>query len=60
MVLLAAAVIALFVLLFKKGDKIEKWFFGLFKRKKQGEKDSEVSEIADAAKADEADADKKE
>ena len=60
--LLAAAVIALFVLLFKKGDKIEKWFFGLFKRKKQGKeaKGAEVSEIVDAAKADEADADKKE
>ena len=32
--LIAAAIIALFVLLFKKGEKIEAWFFGLFKKKK--------------------------
>ena len=30
--LIAVAIIALFILLFKKGEKIEKWFFGLFKR----------------------------
>ena len=33
-VLIGIAIIALFILLYKKGDKIEKWFFGLFKRRK--------------------------
>lgn len=33
-VLIGIAIIALFILLYKKGDKIEKWFFGLFKSKK--------------------------
>ena len=33
-ILIGAAIIALFILLYKKGDKIEKWFFGLFKPKK--------------------------
>lgn len=39
--LIGVAIIALFVLLFKKGDKIEKWFFGLFKKK--GKRDGETS-----------------
>lgn len=34
-VFLAAAVIALFILLWKKGDKIERWFFSLFKRREK-------------------------
>ena len=33
-ILIGAAIIALFIVLYKKGDKIEKWFFGLFKSKK--------------------------
>ena len=33
-ILIGAAIIALFIVLYKKGDKIEKWFFGLFKPKK--------------------------
>ena len=39
--LIGIAIIALFVLLFKKGDKIEKWFFGLFKKK--GKRKEETS-----------------
>lgn len=34
-ILIGAAIIALFVLLYKKGDKIERWFFGLFKPKRK-------------------------
>ena len=35
--LIAVAIIALFILLFKKGEKIEKWFFGLFKKRRGGQ-----------------------
>ena len=34
-ILIGIAIIALFILLYKKGDKIEKWFFNLFKPKKK-------------------------
>ena len=40
--MIAVAIIALFILLFKKGEKIEKWFFGLFK-KRRGEQNVEKS-----------------
>ena len=33
-ILIGAAIIALFIVLYKKGDKIERWFFNLFKSKK--------------------------
>ena len=33
------AIIALFILIYKKGDKIEEWFLNLF-RKKKGKKTS--------------------
>lgn len=36
-VVIAAAIIALFIVLWKKGDKIEKWFFSLFKKRSKTE-----------------------
>ncbi len=43
-ILLAAAIIAFFIFLYKKGDKIEKWFYGLFKKKKKDDKDGQDDE----------------
>lgn len=44
-----AAIIALFILLYKKGDAIERWFFGLFRPKKKGGTDqNEAGGSADA------------
>lgn len=34
--LIAAAIIAVFIVIYKKGEKIERWFFGLFRAKKKG------------------------
>ena len=39
-ILIGIAILALFVLLYKKGDKIEKWFFDLFKPTKAREEES--------------------
>ena len=38
-----AAIIALFILLYKKGDAIERWFFGLFRPKKEGDTDQKAA-----------------
>ena len=51
-ILIGAAIIALFILLYKKGDAIERWFFGLFRSKK--EKEAEKSRIAENAAEQEA------
>ena len=34
--MIAAAIIAVFIVIYKKGEKIERWFFGLFRAKKKG------------------------
>ncbi len=39
------AIIFLFILIYKKGDKIEAWFTNLFKSKKKAEKDAEPSPL---------------
>ena len=36
-------IIALFILLYKKGDAIERWFFGLFRPKKEGDTDQKAA-----------------
>ena len=38
-----AAIIALFILLYKKGDAIERWFFGQFRPKKEGDTDQKAA-----------------
>ena len=47
-IVIAAAIVALFIVLWKKGDKIEKWFFSLFKpRAKSGAENAASSPAAD-------------
>ena len=60
-ILIGAAIIALFIVLYKKGDKIERWFFNLFKAKKSKNAiaaDADKAENSAAGKAEQKTADK--
>ena len=50
-ILIGIAIVALFILLYKKGDAIEKWFLGLFRSKKDAASDRAAQGGTDEAHA---------
>ena len=50
-ILIGIAIVALFILLYKKGDAIEKWFLGLFRSKKDAASDRAAQGGTDEAPA---------
>ena len=46
-ILIGIAIIVLFIFLYRKGDKIEQWFFGLFKSKKKTSAENEAESEAE-------------
>lgn len=49
--IIAAVIIAVFILIYKKGEKIERWFFSLFKTKKHGGLELKSGDSADGQTA---------
>lgn len=50
-VIVGLAIIALFILFYKKGDAIEKWFFNLFHSKKSKEDKTKTTDVSSGSEA---------